>query len=95
MTKGKETVLQEAQRLVYGDRQKAYSHPARDYARTAKIWTGILLEKLRPGVEISPREAVLMMVGMKISREVYQHRRDNCTDGAGYFGCADRIETGE
>lgn len=88
----KETVLQEAQRLVYGDRQKAYDHPAKDYRRTAKIWTGILIDKLKDGVEISPREAVLMMAGVKISREVHKHRRDNCTDGAGYFGCAARIE---
>jgi hypothetical protein len=86
------TVLQEAQALVYGDRQKAYSHPARDYAKTAKMWTGILLEKLLPGEEISPTEAVLMMAAMKISREVFKHKRDNLVDAAGYIACAERIE---
>jgi hypothetical protein len=85
------TVLQEAQALVYGDREDQYSPPQRDYAKTAKIWTGILLEKLRPGEEITAKEAVLMMVGMKISREVFKHRRDNLIDAAGYIACAERI----
>ena len=91
----KGTVLQEAQRIVYGAREKAYSHPSRDYGKTAKIWTGILLEKLKPGMEITPTEAVLMMVGMKISREVFRHGRDNLIDAAGYIACAERIEEGK
>jgi hypothetical protein len=86
-----ETVLQEAQRLVYGDREASYSPPQRDYAKTAKIWTGLLLEKLRPGVEITALEAVLMMAGMKMAREVFLHKRDNLVDAAGYIGCAGRI----
>ena len=89
------TVLEEAQALVYGDREKQYSHPAADYAKTAKIWTGILLEKLLPGEEITPKEAVLMMAGMKISREVFKHKRDNLVDAAGYIACAERIEDAE
>lgn len=85
------TVLEEATTLVYGPREKQYSHPARDYAKTAKIWTGLLLEKLRPGVEITAEEAVLMMVGMKLSREMFGHKRDNLVDAAGYIACAERI----
>ena len=87
----KPTVLQEAQALVYGPREHDYSPPQRDYAKTAKIWTGLLLEKLRPGVEITPEEAVLMMAGMKMAREVYRHKRDNLVDAAGYLACAERI----
>lgn len=86
------TILQEAQKLVYGARPKSYSHPARDYAKTAKMWTGILLEKLLPGTEITPTEAVLMMAAMKISREVFLHKRDNLVDAAGYIACAERIQ---
>ena len=87
-----ETVLQEAQRLVYGDREKAYSHPARDYGKTAGMWSAFLREKLKPGVTITPHEATLMMALMKISREGFQHKRDNLVDGAGYLECANRIE---
>ena len=86
------TVLQEAQNIVYGAREKQYSHPALDYAKTAKMWTGLLLPKLRDGEEITPKEAVLMMVAMKMSREAYKHHRDNLVDAAGYIACAERIE---
>lgn len=33
----KESILEEAQRLVTGDRQEAYSHPKHDFATTAKF----------------------------------------------------------
>lgn len=85
-------MLQEAQELVYGDRERSYSHPARDYAKTAKMWTGLLLEKLLPGEEITAKEAVMMMVCVKLSREQFKHKRDNLVDGAGYIACAERIE---
>jgi hypothetical protein len=42
--------------------------------------------------DITPKEAVLMMALMKISREGFKHKRDNIVDGAGYLACAMRIE---
>lgn len=82
----RETALQEAQRLVHGDRQAAYGHPYDDYSRTARMWEALL--GLEPG-RISPRVACLMMVAVKLSREVHVPKRDNRVDGAGYFECAD------
>lgn len=81
-----ETVLQEAQRLVYGDRQAAYGHPADDYGRTAKMWSVIL------GTEVSAKQAALCMCAVKLSREVNQPKRDNLVDLAGYAAVAARIE---
>lgn len=40
-------------------------------------------------VKASPRLACLMMVAVKLSREVNLPKRDNRVDGAGYFECAD------
>lgn len=80
-----ETILQEAQRLVHGDRQAAYGHPYDDYARTARMWEAILG---LPAYRISPRVACLMMAAVKISREVNAPKRDNLTDLAGYAACA-------
>jgi hypothetical protein len=88
------SVLEEAQALVYGPREASYSPPQRDFAKTAKMWTGLLAETLRPGVEITPEEAVLMMVCLKLSREVYRHKRDNLVDAVGYLACAERIVEG-
>ena len=82
-----ETILQEAQRLVHGDRGEAYGHPLDDFGRTAKIWSAIL------GIDVQPEQVALCMVGVKISREVNKPKRDNRADGAGYFETLDMVVT--
>jgi len=81
-----ETVLQEADRLVYGDREEKYGHPGDDYGRTAKLWSAIL------GHDVTAKQAALCMVAVKLSREVNAPQRDNLVDGAGYFAVAARIQ---
>lgn len=76
-----ETVLEEAQRLIYGDRQASYGHPIEDFTRTGRMWGAIL------GVpDVPPEKVGLCMVALKISRECHRPKRDNLVDGAGYFG---------
>ena len=41
--------------------------------------------------DISPEKVALCMVAVKISRECHQHKRDNLTDGVGYFLTLDRV----
>lgn len=65
--------------LVYGDRHEDYGHPVDDFARTAQIWSAIV------GVEISPEQVPLMMIGLKISRLCHRMKRDSLDDGPGYF----------
>jgi hypothetical protein len=81
-----ETILQEAQRLVHGNRGADYGHPIDDYTRTGRMWGAIL------GIgDIDPRICCLMMAAMKVSREVNKHKRDNITDLAGYAECAQMV----
>lgn len=80
------TALDTAKSLVYGDRQDSYGHPALDYAKTAKIWSGIL------GIEVTPLQAIQCMIGVKLSRLTNSpHHRDSWVDIAGYAECGDRI----
>lgn len=81
-----ESALQEAQRLVHGNRGADYGHPIDDYTRTGRMWGAIL------GIgDIDPRVACLMMAAVKISREVNKHKRDNLVDLAGYAECANMV----
>lgn len=82
----RETITAEAERLVLGDRQDDYGHPADDFARTGRIWAAIL------GVDqITPEQVALCMVGVKLSREVNLPKRDNRVDAIGYMLTAELI----
>jgi hypothetical protein len=87
------TYADEAAKLVLGDRNATYGTPAENYAKTAAMWSGFLAHKLRE--PITPKDAVLMMVLLKISREAHRPKPDNLIDAHGYLFCAEWIETGE
>lgn len=84
----------EAAKLVLGDRNASYGHPALDYGKTSAMWSGYLLNKLKPGAAITPKDAVLMMVLLKVSREENKAKPDNLIDAHGYLLLAEWIETG-
>ena len=85
-----QSVTAEANKLVYGDRGDSYAHPLTDYEATAKIWSGIL------GKEVTPYQAALCMVGVKLSRASRNvGHRDSLVDGAGYFEVANEINLAE
>lgn len=77
-----ESVLSEAERIIYGDRNESYGHPHDDFSRTVKIWSAIL------GIDIEPWKVALCMIGVKLSRTcVSPKKRDHWVDMAGYSGC--------
>lgn len=81
-----ESVLQEAQRLIHGERATTYGHPRENFKRIADLWTAYL------GREIKPLDVGLMMVLMKVARlEQGTYHRDSVTDIAGYAGTLERI----
>lgn len=91
-----ETILEEAERLVAGDRQRDYSHPMEDFTRTGRIW-GALLERwaAKPSEPVPPQIVGMCMTAVKMSREVHRHKRDNLVDGCGYLRTVDMIENYE
>lgn len=85
------SILDEAHRLVRGDRAAAYGDPLDTWANTAEIMSGILRPILREGASVTAELAVLCMIGVKLAREAHLHRRDSIVDIAGYADVLDVI----
>lgn len=93
-----ETVLEEANRIIYGDREKTYGNPAKNFDATAELWNGYLRAKLVEqnghdyNWEITALDVAHMMILLKMARELHMHKRDNVVDMAGYAGCIQKME---
>jgi hypothetical protein len=83
---GVETVLEEAQRIVHGERNKDYGHPLDDFTRTAEMATGLFRGKLLQGAKFTAEDVGLFQVLVKLSRQMNSPKRDNMVDTAGYAG---------
>lgn len=86
MTENGSEILLEAHRLINGDRQQAYDHPAYDYAVVCDIFYGLT------GVRLSVDQALRFMVAVKMARirtnlEKGRWHTDSAVDAAGYLGC--------
>ncbi|AJD82473.1 hypothetical protein SHEEN_55 [Mycobacterium phage Sheen] len=81
-----ESILQEAQRLIHGERIKNYGHPRENFKDIALLFSGYL-EK-----EITDIDVANLMILMKVARvKGTGYHRDSFTDIAGYAGCVERI----
>lgn len=88
---GDSSILLEADRLVQSVRRGQYGHPLDDHGKVASMATALFRTMLRDGCEFSPEHVGMFMQLIKLSREVHQHKRDNCVDGAGYWACIEEI----
>lgn len=75
--------------MTHGDRGVDYGHPLDDYQRTAALATALLSDKLKE--PISPAEMGMLMICVKLSRQIHRPKRDNTVDGAGYFWVVQEI----
>lgn len=76
--KVKREIVDEAVKIVFGERQKNYGTPFDNHSRTAAFWSTYL------GIELSAEQVTMMNILQKISREMNGHHRDNITDTIGY-----------
>lgn len=83
------SILQEAQNLIYGDRQADYGSVTENFTNITKGWSVIF------GVDVTPEQVGLAMAWLKIARQSNVRKRDNLVDIAGYIGCIDKLYKGE
>ncbi len=88
---GKKSIIQEAVEIAgEGKERNGHGNPLRNHQRIADIWSVQLGKSLtRP---ITPREVALMMIGLKLAREVHTPKRDNLVDVVGYVECIDQMD---
>ena len=76
----KESILEEAQRLITGERHEDYGDASIEFERIAVGW-GIIIN-----TNVSEKQVALMMIWLKTCREIAKDKRDNWVDMAGYAG---------
>lgn len=85
----KETIFEEAQRIVSGARQKDYGPPERCNGMIAQQWSLFLRQKNNVGIYLTAEDVSWMMVQLKMIRQMNSKKRDNLVDAIGYIGLID------
>lgn len=88
-------VLQEADKLVNGERDESYGLPHENWGDTAEMMTAYLhARKLLPRDRvIDAHDGCMLMNCVKLAREGNKRSRDNLVDIAGYANVAERCDT--
>lgn len=89
-------VLQEAESIIYGDREETYGEPDKNLRHIAEQWTLYLSQKYGFTVEnslaITPEDVCYMMADLKKCRQMNCPKRDNVVDGIGYLALTERLK---
>lgn len=86
------SVVAEANKIIYGDREKTYGHPAKNLEAIATMWSTYLSSKFNQPIKLDAHDVCMMMPLMKIAREANLRGRDNVVDIIGYSALTDRIK---
>ena len=90
------TVLDKAQDIVYGDREKTYGDPDKNLRAIAKMWTAYLESRLNLRhlpVSLSSADVCWMMALLKASRASNDlSYEDNVVDAVGYLANIERCK---
>ena len=83
-------ILDEANSIIYGDREKTYGNPAKNLNNIANFWSVYL------DLEISAQDVAQMMVLLKLARLINTpNHRDSLVDAVGYLALVERINVSE
>jgi hypothetical protein len=89
--KPQETTLDEAKRIIYGDREKTYGSPDKNLTNIAQQWSLYIQQKFGVTVPLDCHDVCWMMVDLKKARQMNSPKRDNIVDAEGYLALSERI----
>lgn len=80
-----DTILEEAQDIVYGDREQTHGDPGKNLRAIAAMWSPVF------GVAVTEQQVVMAMILLKVARAINMPaHRDHWRDIAGYVALAER-----
>jgi hypothetical protein len=86
--KSRTEILDEAKRIVSGERDEQYGNPERSFLCIARLWSAYA------GRTFTERDVAAMMALLKIARIASgKENIDNWVDLAGYAACGGEIDT--
>ena len=86
-----ENILQEAQRLVYGDRHADYGPPVEDFECQARMISAYLTRTNNREVVVRAEDIGPLMILVKVARFAHRPKRDSMVDTAGYAACTQEV----
>lgn len=91
--KAKVSVLEEAQSIIYGDREKTYGHPAKNLKTIANMWTAYMNNLDDGNFNLTAKDVAAMMMLVKVARFANDpSHRDNLVDVCGYAALIERCD---
>jgi hypothetical protein len=81
-----ESILQEAERIINGDRRSDYGKALDSFNKIAEGWAMVL------GHPVTPEQVALCMVQLKVARWLNGQQRDSLVDICGYVGCIEQVQ---
>lgn len=91
--KSKVSVLEEAQTIIYGDREKTYGHPAKNLKTIAHMWNAYLNNMDDANFSVTAKDVAAMMMLVKVARFANDpSHRDNLVDVCGYAALIERCD---
>jgi len=88
---GNLSVLKEAHKIIYGDREKTYGKPSKNLETIAKMWNAYI--SARTDSELTAKDVAAMMVLLKTARLANDpSHRDSIVDICGYAALMERCD---
>lgn len=90
----KQSVLEEAHTIIYGDREKTYGHPSKNLQTIADMWTAYVhsaSDGALVDMAFTPEDVAVMMILVKTARLANNiTHRDSVVDICGYAALIER-----